>query len=74
MQARAASSYVPPVEIAFLLGAVGERAQALDWLERAHRQGGPWMELLAVHTAADPLRAEPRFRALLAALRLPELS
>lgn len=74
VQARALTTYVPPVEMAFLLATVGERAQALDWLERAHRHNGPWMELLAVHPAADPLRAEPRFRALLAALRLPELS
>lgn len=74
VQARAVTTYVPPVELAFLLAAVGERTQALEELERAHRLGGPWMELLAVHPAADPLRADPRFRALLAALRLPELS
>ncbi len=74
VQSRAVTTYVPPVEMAFLLAAVGERAQALDWLERAHRQGGPWMELLAVHPAADPLRAEPRFRALLKALHLQEPS
>ncbi len=41
VQARAVTTYVPPVEMAFLLAAVGERMQALDWLERAHRQGGP---------------------------------
>ena len=74
VQARALTTYVPPVEMAFLLATVGERAQALDWLARAHRHNGPWTGLLAVHPAADPLRAEPRFRALLAALRLPELS
>lgn len=73
VQARAVTTYVPPVELAFLLAAVGERALALEAL-RAHRLGGPWMVLLAVHPAADPLRAEPRFRALLTALRLPELS
>ncbi len=74
VQSRAVATYVPPVEVAFLLAAAGERTQALDWLERAHRQGGPWMELLAVHPAADPLRAEPRFRALLKALHLQEPS
>lgn len=74
VQARAVTTYVPPVELAFLLAAVGERTLALAELERAHRLRGPWMELLAVHPAADPLRAEPRFRALLMALRLPELS
>lgn len=74
VQARAATTHVPPVAIAFLFAAVGDRPQALDWLERAHREHGPWMELLAVYPPADPLRGEPRFRALLKALRLPELS
>lgn len=74
VQARAATTHVPPVAIAFLFAAVGDHPQALDWLERAHREHGPWMELLAVYPPADPLRAEPRFRALLKALRLPEPS
>ena len=73
VDARAQSRYVPPVEIAYLHAAVGDRAGALDWLERAHQAQGPWMELLAVHPVVDSLRAEPRFRALLAQLRLPEL-
>jgi DNA-binding winged helix-turn-helix (wHTH) protein/tetratricopeptide (TPR) repeat protein len=74
LQARAETAHVPPVEVAFLCAAVGDRAQALDWLERAHRERGSWTELLAVYPAADPLRQEPRFRALLAALRLSEPS
>ncbi len=74
MQAKAATAYVPPVEIAFLLAAIGHPAEALDWLERGHRQGGPWLELLAVHAAADPLRSEPRFKHLLRAMRLPDQS
>ena len=74
VEARAATTYVPPIEVAFLAAAVGDRANALDWLERAYRAGGPLIELIAVHPAADPLRAEPRFRAILKALRLPDLS
>ncbi|MEP7118520.1 MAG: winged helix-turn-helix domain-containing protein [Acidobacteriota bacterium] len=74
VEARAATTYVPPLDLAFLHAAVGDRAAALDWLERAHRAHGPGLELLAVHPAADPVRAEPRFRAILKALRLPELS
>lgn len=74
MQARAATAHVPPVAIAFLWAAVGDHPQALDWLERAHREHGSWMELLAVYPPADPLRHEPRFRALLKTLRLSEPS
>ncbi len=73
MEARAASGYVPPVDIALLLAAVGEQTRSLDWLERGFRERGRWMELLAVHPGADALRGEPRFKALLAAMRLPDL-
>jgi hypothetical protein len=61
---------VPPVDVAFLQAAVGNHSAALEWLERGHRERARWMELLAVHPAADPLRGEPRFQALLEALRL----
>lgn len=71
IEARAATDYVPAVEIAFLHAALGDRTAALDWLERAYDAQGPWVELLGVHPAADDLRAEPRFQALLERLRLP---
>lgn len=74
VEARAATTYVPPLDLAFLHAAVGDRAAALDWLERAQRAHGPGLELLGVHPAVDPVRTEPRFLAILKALRLPELS
>lgn len=73
LETRATRTYTPSIDIAFLHAAVGDIPGGLDWLERSHREHGRWMELVAVHPAADPLRAEPRFRAVLRALRLPEL-
>jgi len=74
LDARAAAGYVAPVELALVHAALGEQAEALAQLERGYRERGRWMELLAVLPPADPLRGEPRFKALLRALRLPDLS
>jgi DNA-binding winged helix-turn-helix (wHTH) protein/tetratricopeptide (TPR) repeat protein len=70
IEARAASSFVPAIDVAFVHAALGDIPQALDWLERAYREHGPRVELLAAFPPADPLRGEPRFRALLQKLRL----
>jgi DNA-binding winged helix-turn-helix (wHTH) protein len=74
VEAHAAATYVPAVDLALLYAAAGEHAHALDTLERGHRERGRWFELLAVLPPADPLRAEPRFKSLLRALRLPDRS
>ena len=50
--------------------ALGNKEQALDWLDRAHlRHEGP-LVWLAIDPRFDPLRDEPRFRALLRLMRL----
>lgn len=53
-----------------VLGALGERAAALDALEAAHAAGTPAMVWLGVHPELDPLRGEPRFTRLLQRLGL----
>ena len=57
--------YVSPVDVAEVYVALGERANALDWLERGLRERTHWMALLKVEPKLDPLREEPRFKALL---------
>jgi TolB-like protein/Tfp pilus assembly protein PilF len=44
---------------------MGEKEQALDWLERAYDEHDMWMAFLRVDSLFDPLRSEPRFVALL---------
>lgn len=46
----------------------GARAQALDTLERARAEQDAGMVILLVDPFLDPLRADPRFVALLKAL------
>jgi hypothetical protein len=51
---------------------MGDRAGALDLLERAYATRDRGMTWLAVSPRLDPLRAEPRFRELMRKMRLPE--
>ena len=50
----------------------GDRALALDWLEKAYADRDPGMPFIGCVPIFDPLRAEPRFQALLRRMNLPE--
>ena len=58
--------------IAAIYAGLGERDRALDWLEKGV-EGGENSLYLGIDPEFRPLHAEPRFRALLARLRLPEV-
>jgi tetratricopeptide (TPR) repeat protein len=49
----------------------GDRALALDWLERSYAEGNPSLPYIGVDPNFDPLYAEPRFKALLRKMGLP---
>jgi eukaryotic-like serine/threonine-protein kinase len=67
---RARSAYVSHYGIASALAVAGENGRALDWLERAYEQRDGTLVWIKVHPRMDGLRAEPRFRELLAKMRL----
>jgi len=57
-----------PVQAVVIAGAyigVGEKDQAIDWLERAYAEHSSELVALKVHPAYDPLRGDPRFQRLL---------
>jgi TolB-like protein/Tfp pilus assembly protein PilF/tRNA A-37 threonylcarbamoyl transferase component Bud32 len=56
---------VQPYELAEILAQAGDSARALDWLERACDDRDFMMMNLRVAPNLDPLRAEPRYQALL---------
>jgi tetratricopeptide (TPR) repeat protein len=65
---------LPPFDMAEILAQTGDTAQALDWLEQACRDNDFMMVSVRVAPLLDPLRAQPRFQALLAPqCRVPEL-
>ncbi|MFN2601849.1 MAG: protein kinase [Gemmatimonadaceae bacterium] len=62
--------YVSPVELATLHLGLGNNQQALDWMERSYDERRGWMAYLNVHPILDPVRDEPRFKALVEKMRL----
>ena len=50
----------------------GEKAPAFQWLERAYRQRDGGASLVKFAPMLNSLHADPRFKALLHTLKLPE--
>jgi hypothetical protein len=59
-----ASRYVAPYALAVVLTALGDKAHALDELERGYDEGGFYISLITVDPFFDDLRGDPRFEAL----------
>jgi serine/threonine-protein kinase len=64
LEARAREGYVSPVPFATLHLALGDVERSLDCAERAYAERRGWLAYFAVNPILDPLRDEPRFRAL----------
>ena len=71
LTARALDSYVPSTCFARVHSGLGEVERALDWLEKGCDQRELPMAMLKVHPVYDPLRDEPRFRAVVERMRFP---
>ncbi len=56
--------------LAGLYAALGNRASALDILDRAYRERGGGLDNVGIDPFLDPLRSEPRFQALVRKLGL----
>jgi TolB-like protein len=65
----AKTRYVPAYAFAVIHLALGEKDQALDWLEKAARDhDGLYSTFFKVDPYLDPLRGDPRFEALVSAI------
>jgi len=71
LTARALDSYVPSTCFARVHSGLGEVERALDWLEKGCEQRELPMAMLKIHPVYDPLRDEPRFRAVVERMRFP---
>ena len=61
----AKSRFVAPYAKALVLNALGEKAHAIDELERGYREGtGAYLFVIKVDPFLDDLRGDPRFEAL----------
>jgi TolB-like protein/DNA-binding winged helix-turn-helix (wHTH) protein/Tfp pilus assembly protein PilF len=63
--------YLEPNAVANVFVALGDHEHALTWLERAVEERAPYVAMMAVEPALDPLRSDPRFVRLLKRLELP---
>jgi TolB-like protein/cytochrome c-type biogenesis protein CcmH/NrfG len=57
--------YVFPTAFAYAYLGLGDKDQALTWLERAYEEQDPSLFFLKMLPLLDPLRSEPRFQALM---------
>ena len=60
-----------PARIAVVYLGLGEREQALQWLEKAYEVHDAWLGYIGVDPIFDPLRGDPRFGRLLDRVGLP---
>ena len=64
LQARATRSYVPAYWFALLHAGLGEREQAMTYLERAYQERSTVLAYLRLDPRLAPLHELPRFQAL----------
>ena len=56
---------------ATVLAQLGDTPGALQWLDKAVQVRDPFLQLLKVDWQLDPIRNEPRFKAIVAQLNFP---
>jgi TolB-like protein/DNA-binding winged helix-turn-helix (wHTH) protein/Flp pilus assembly protein TadD len=72
LSVQAQHEYVSPYYIAVVYAALGESNQALDWLDKAYADRSNGMVFLKMDPDLDPLRGNPRFKAIQKKLQFPE--
>ena len=65
LEAPSKPSLAPPEYIAGIYLSLGEKEQALAWLERAYEARGDYLVFVKVDPLWDSLRSEPRFQDLM---------
>jgi TolB-like protein/Tfp pilus assembly protein PilF len=71
LQDRARQEYVTPYGVSRILAALGEKDEALDWLEKGYQERAAGMAYLMVDWGFDNLRSHPRFQDLLRRMNFP---
>ncbi|MEO8188808.1 MAG: protein kinase [Acidobacteriota bacterium] len=70
LKKRSLRGSVTPFNMALVYLGLGDRARALEYLEKAYAADSQWLGWLKNDRTFDPLRSEPRFAALLKKVRL----
>ncbi|MBI3666757.1 MAG: hypothetical protein HY236_11145 [Acidobacteria bacterium] len=64
------SRYVAPYDVAVVYIGLGDKDQAMEWLEKAYEDHSAWLLWVKVDPRFDSLRGEPRHRDLLRRMNL----
>lgn len=72
LQQMSEREYVPPWAIANVYIGLGDRDRAIEWLEKAFQERSTSEIFLKANPGFDPLRSDPRFKALLRHMNLPD--
>jgi serine/threonine-protein kinase len=72
LREQAKSQYISPYAFAVVLTALGDKARAIDELERGYDDTGFYISLIKVDPLFDDLRADPRFEALVQKVVAPK--
>ena len=67
-----ARPYISPVDVATIHVGLGERDQAVEWLERALKERAYGLVFLPTDPRFDPVRSDPRFVAVMRRVGLQE--
>ena len=65
------SRYVSPYSVALVHAGLGDRDQALAWLDKAYAERSDYMPYLGLEPMLDSLRSDPRFDALVRRVGVP---
>lgn len=57
-------------ELAVAYSNLGDKDRAFQWLEKSYQEHSGWMAELKINPMNDPLRADPRFQALVRRMKL----
>jgi len=72
LQSASKQKYVPPVLLAYLHIALGQKDKAIQLLQKGFEERDVYMESLQVEPIFDPLRSDPRFQSLLDKMKFPK--
>ena len=72
LKQEATRNYVQPFTFAVIYIGLGEKAEALNWLEKHMAARAETASTYAVAPELDDLRSEPRFKEMLKRMNLPE--
>jgi serine/threonine protein kinase len=68
---RAEKVFIRPSLVAEVYASLGDKGEAMRWLDQGYKEHDAFMILLKVWPAYDPLRSDPRFEALVRRMNFP---